>query len=622
MYVEKKSTPAEQLNRRGFLYFCVGSIALSGVATGCGGSTSGQSAVDSSRGQVQISIAWPTLTSQSRYLPTYTQSIVLTLSLKSDPNVVYRKTADRPAGNEATQQTITFRERIRVGTYVLNGKAYSQLSGAGALVAEANVEFEVQENQIAHPTLVLAGTLKALQVNGQPLNVGANGILNLTASGVDASGATVLLPIGELIWTQLTGQNLGVLSAEGRFAAYSKQNGGAARVRVQNRGNDLSSEADITVSSQPLLTGPQVPMFLYDERRTGRSLQSSTARGNIKWKFRTGAFIWSSPVIGADGTIFVASNDGKMYAVDPATGTQKWSFSTGSGIIHSTAAIGADNTVYFGSGENQKIYALNDATGAKKWEVAAGGITNSSPLIRSDGTLLIGVGDIYAGPSASGKLLALNSATGAKIWETPTQGGVESSPSIASDGTVYIGTGAAKLYAINGANGAIKWQANGIYANINDLFGGFEASPAIGDDGTVYIGGRQGCDGVYAFDGTTGALKWRVYYFDVRGCPSIGPDGTLYIASSDESIYALRSSDGSKKWSFLTGDQCKSTPILAPNGILYAGSKDGALYALDAATGVKKWQVGAGNYVFSSPAIAADGTLYFTAFDGILYAVD
>jgi outer membrane protein assembly factor BamB len=39
--------------------------------------------------------------------------------------------------------------------------------------------------------------------------------------------------------------------------------------------------------------------------------------GTQKWEFVTGAVVYSSPAIGADGTIYVGSNDSNLYAIGP-----------------------------------------------------------------------------------------------------------------------------------------------------------------------------------------------------------------------------------------------------------------------------------------------------------------
>lgn len=290
--------------------------------------------------------------------------------------------------------------------------------------------------------------------------------------------------------------------------------------------------------------------------------------GTKKWDFTTGFSIKSSPAIDSDGTVYIGSQDHKVYALDGVTGRKKWEFLTG-GSVASTPAISSDGFVFVGS-DDQKLYALNGATGVKKWDFITGDspyIIGSSPAIGPDGTIYIG--------SGVGKVYALYGTSGTKKWEFLTEGMVWSSPGIGSDGTVYVGSGDKKVYAINGANGTKKWEL---------LTGGaVESSPAIGSDGTVYAGSKDGK--LYAINGSSGTKKWE---FPIEGSSiAIGSDGAIYMFTR----------------------------------------KDGKLYALDGATGVNKWQFPtlfgwfSGTYSTSSPAIGLDGTVYVGGFDAKVYAI-
>ena len=120
--------------------------------------------------------------------------------------------------------------------------------------------------------------------------------------------------------------------------------------------------------------------------------------GNIKWSYAytgnneiTGAQIWSSPAIGADGTIYCAINpfpvaNSILYAINP-DGTLKWSYAFGD-TIYSPPAIGADGIIYVGAHDG--LYAINP-DGTLKWSYATGGKT-SSPAIGADGTIYVGAG--------------------------------------------------------------------------------------------------------------------------------------------------------------------------------------------------------------------------------------
>ncbi len=105
--------------------------------------------------------------------------------------------------------------------------------------------------------------------------------------------------------------------------------------------------------------------------------------------------VYSSPAIGSDGTVYVGSNDNKLYAINPKSGVKLWEFETGHRVF-SSPAIGSDGTVYVGS-EDKKLYAINPKSGVKLWEFVTGGAVGSSPAIGPDGTLYIGSGNkLYA----------------------------------------------------------------------------------------------------------------------------------------------------------------------------------------------------------------------------------
>ena len=86
--------------------------------------------------------------------------------------------------------------------------------------------------------------------------------------------------------------------------------------------------------------------------------------------------------------------------------------------------------------------------GGKLWEFETGGRVTTDSAIGADGTVYVGSGD------GDGKLYAINGKTGVKLWEFEMRYGVYSSPAIGSDGTVYVGSDGGKLYAINGKTGA------------------------------------------------------------------------------------------------------------------------------------------------------------------------
>ncbi|MGA1839652.1 MAG: PQQ-binding-like beta-propeller repeat protein [bacterium] len=52
----------------------------------------------------------------------------------------------------------------------------------------------------------------------------------------------------------------------------------------------------------------------HDTRQTGQSPYLGVQTNYLKWSYTTGASILSSPAIGSDGTVYVGSSDGRLYA--------------------------------------------------------------------------------------------------------------------------------------------------------------------------------------------------------------------------------------------------------------------------------------------------------------------
>ncbi len=96
-----------------------------------------------------------------------------------------------------------------------------------------------------------------------------------------------------------------------------------------------------------------------------------------------------------------------FYAINP-DGTQKWAFLT-IGIVFSSPAIGANGTIYMGSWD-MFFHAINP-DGTLKWEFLTGGTVNSSPAIGTDGTLYVG--------SADGNLYAIHGSSGGLSSDAP-----------------------------------------------------------------------------------------------------------------------------------------------------------------------------------------------------------
>ena len=78
-----------------------------------------------------------------------------------------------------------------------------------------------------------------------------------------------------------------------------------------------------TVHAQ-LEAGAPWPQFRGNSRGTGLNRYVGAQTVVLKWSYATGGAVFSSPAIGADGTVYVGSADNMTYAFDGATGALKW----------------------------------------------------------------------------------------------------------------------------------------------------------------------------------------------------------------------------------------------------------------------------------------------------------
>jgi eukaryotic-like serine/threonine-protein kinase len=305
----------------------------------------------------------------------------------------------------------------------------------------------------------------------------------------------------------------------------------------------------------------------------------------------------SSPVV-VNGVLYIGSDDGNIYALDSATGSQKGIYATGGSLLSSPAVV--NGVLYIGTATgfaSGDVYALDTVTGTKKWVYHASDDVSSSP------TLVNGI--LYVG-SDDGNVYALNSATGSKKWAYYAGDFIFSAPAVVN-GAVYFGANNGNIYALDSATGKDKWA----YHTGNAIF----SSPTLAN-GVLYVGCNDG--NVYALDSATSTKKWTYHTGNVISSSPAIANGVLYVGSNDGNVYALDSVTGAKKWVYHTGDAVSSSPTIA-NGVLYIGSNDGNIYALDSATGAKKWAYHTGGAISSSPTIA-NGVLYISSADGNVYA--
>jgi outer membrane protein assembly factor BamB/subtilisin family serine protease len=424
---------------------------------------------------------------------------------------------------------------------------------------------------------------------------------NLNASSETGEPVHAGVGAGHSVWFKW------VAPAAGRYqlAAFSTQGDMVAAVYTGTSVSALtpvaSNDNSVFFNSDALLaftaTAGQTYFFAVDNRDTD-GVDFVLSINDSLWQFPTGDEVTSSPAVASDGTVYVGSLDGFVYAVNPS-GTEKWEHALTDSIDLASPAVGADGTVYIGCND-QNLYALNGATGTQKWAFLATTAISATPAIASDAT-------VYLRDDTT--LYALTGATGVKKWSFPLSGATYASPAIATDGTVYVGASGGAFYAIN-PDGTQKWR----FTANDDIY----TSPAVAGDGTIYFGTLSG--NLYALN-PGGTQKWVTTLSGSPGfssSPAVGSDGTIYFGAYDHKLHAV-GSNGVEKWTFTAGNDIRaSSPVIGADGTIYFGDYDNQAYAVSSAGALVRTYSTA-DIIRSSPIIAG-GHLYFGSSDAKLYA--
>ena len=331
------------------------------------------------------------------------------------------------------------------------------------------------------------------------------------------------------------------------------------------------------------------------------------------WIAATNDGVTSSPVVGADGTVYVGSNDGSFYAFNGSDGSVKWRFSLAPASLIDTcvAAIDAQGVIYFGA-SNGNLYALVDAGGSatQKWTAALGGPITNAPAIAADGTLYIRIDQGTTSANTEAQLVALDGGSGAVKWRYPFgQEASYAAPSIGADGTIYVAGGDGALHAVTPA-GVRKWR----FATDGQVY----SSPAIDAAGNIYFASINGT----VLSVTSGGVqRWRASAGGFVSSSLALANGTAYFGSYDRRLYALDMDSGMVRWSYLMNDEVRaSSPAVAQDGSVFIGSYDKTIHQVNSDGTPRRTYAGA-NW-FRSSVLLAGGRLYGGSNDGRLYAYE
>lgn len=397
------------------------------------------------------------------------------------------------------------------------------------------------------------------------------------------------------------------------------------------------------------------PLGMHDMRGTRAALEQdaitaqNVAQLGLLWSFQTDGGATGTPTV-RDGVAYVGTWRGAVYAIDAATGQQKWRHDVGAQI---DAPVTVWEDLVLVGDAHGRLQALQAATGEPAWS-ATPDPTNDThlyamPVVR-DGVVYQGIASDQESTRLHGdrpldfrgSVAALDARTGALQWRTVlvaegrTGAPVWSTPVVAEElGLLIFGTGNAytapadehtdSVVALRIADGAIAWSfqglANDVFTQANaaspDWDFGSTASLFRDASGKLLVGIGQKSSRYWALDAATGAVAWKTGE-PVSGqgiiAGSATANGVVIVEQTNKKrVDALNATTGEKIWSHPAEGMVFSGPAIVPGAVLYADSV-GNLGALGLADGAPLWNVslaGAGG-VFGGLSVA-EGKLFVPA---------
>ena len=349
------------------------------------------------------------------------------------------------------------------------------------------------------------------------------------------------------------------------------------------------------------------PMAMHDAAHTATSSAVGPRTGSVLWTRDLGGNVTPSPVVGADGTIYLASNAGVLHALDPTTGADRWTFDGGGPFGGETDLSTSPLVLPSGSvlwpGPGHVLYEVS-ASGARIWSHTFTG-NLLSPVLNGSTAYVV---------SMSGTVSALR--VGGPVPELAWTIGVGrhsfGAPVVGHDGLVVTTVDRSVVaVADHGTHGAVAWR--------HALDADIEVSPSLDTRGDVFVTTNAGT--VHAYS-PSGHLLWHERVgVESYSSSSVHAGRLLYVGDNRGELHVLQVSDGHQVAQHrlatrgLWGGQAFDR-----NGDVYAGTQSGAIVGLGA-SGRELFSVHANGPIDSYPAITGSGVLIVGDQAGRVYAI-
>ena len=352
-------------------------------------------------------------------------------------------------------------------------------------------------------------------------------------------------------------------------------------------------------------------MVYFGSSADGKVYALDAATGEVRWEFYTDGPVRLAPTV-AGGKVYVGSDDGKVYCIDAATGKAVWTFTaaaTGEKVIGNAkmisirpvrTGVAVDGGVaYFGAGvfpaEGLYLYAVGAADGKLLWKNESYAQTTRGSLA-PQGYLLASADKLFV-PSSRTMPGAFDRADGRFLFQRSLSwrrsGLFGGTYATLAGGVLYVP--AEQVVAVGAGDGQLV-GTEGLAAAVPST--GLRRLAVDGE--TAYLlNGKH----AIAFDPkgwlTTGKrrpapkTKWRI---ECASHDSIALTAKLVFVGGQDVVQALDRADGREVWSAKVAGRARGLAVA--NGRVLASMDTGEIHCFVAGAGGKGAKV--------APKITAD----------------
>ena len=245
------------------------------------------------------------------------------------------------------------------------------------------------------------------------------------------------------------------------------------------------------------------------------------------------------------GIVYLASDEGYLYALDCTSGNINWEINLKVTVI--TIPVIKNDKMYFGS-SGRIVNAFDLVSKKVLWTFKANGdITNS-----------LAMGEYLYFGSKDMNFYAVDYIKGKREWNVQTRGEVLCNPLVTED-RMYIGCKDGTVYQIKPSNGGVFWQTSH-YKKYGE-----EINPILvkgnlifkNSDSIIAVVSVKRLEGLFGFLGN-----------NIQANTMITQDSLLYY-HHDGVLSCGNAVSGYPQWNLNTGDTNISVPVLQNNNFYY-----------------------------------------------------